>query len=252
LIRKTTNQEVKGNHIKKKHGRGKREILLLSVLAILLILLAYLFNASASRAEGAAPQAQQTQQPPSSPASPPVPPKPPTAEQKIEELQGKVASDSLNFHLHYELANALHDAGQREEAVLEYDKALSIEPNFVEALVNKGAVYNELGRIPDAIASFQKVLALNPKDTRALCNMGNSFYALKDYGNAMGQYKLAVEADSTFAEGYYYIGIAFADAGMYREAVREWENILKVAPGSEAAKNARENIDALKSFMTSQ
>jgi hypothetical protein len=61
-----------------------------------------------------------------------------------------------------------------------------------------------------------------------------------------------VQADSTFGEGYYYIGIAFADAGMYREAVREWENILRLAPGSEAAKTAKENIDALKSFMTSQ
>jgi tetratricopeptide (TPR) repeat protein len=194
-----------------------------------------------------AKETQQTASPTVSPA-----PQAPTPQQKVDELRGKVAADSLNFHLHFELANALDDAGQKEEALVEYDKALSIEPDFVEAMVNRGAVYNELGRIPDAIASFQKALALKPNDTRALVNLGNSYYALKDYGNAMKQYELAVAVDSTFAEAYYYIGIAFADAGIYREAVREWEKIIQVAPNSEAARNARENIDALKSFMQSQ
>jgi tetratricopeptide (TPR) repeat protein len=175
---------------------------------------------------------------------------PSPTQQAIEVLRADLAGDSLNPQLHYQLANALHDAGNREEALSEYDKALSLKPEFKEALVNRGAVLNELGRIQDAIVSFEGALKFAPRDTRALVNLGNSFYALQEYGEAIKRYKLAVATDSTFAEGYYYIGVAFADAGIYREAVREWERILAVAPNSEAAKNARENIDVLKNFLS--
>ncbi|MBN1504433.1 MAG: tetratricopeptide repeat protein [Candidatus Eisenbacteria bacterium] len=277
---KATGQAGKSDIPIKKRGRGRREIVLVSTLAVLVILIIVIV--ASSRAEETTPPAPQatgqTQeaQPPTPEGSSVTPqtaeqsqttgqaaqgttspgvmklPVPPTVKQKVDELSAKVAGDSLNYRLHYELANALHDAELRDEAIAEYDKALAIEPSFVEALVNKGAVLNELGRISEAISSFQKVLAVRPRDTRALCNLGNSFYALKDYDKAMKQYKLAVEADSTFAEGYYYIGIAFADAGMYREAVREWEKILAVAPGTEAARNAQDNINALKTFMAGQ
>jgi len=203
----------------------------------------------AAQGESATAQ-QQPAQPPSEQVVAPQEPSP--TQQAIEVLRAEIALDSLNPRFHYELANALHDAGSKEEALYEYDKALSLKPEFKETLVNRGAVLNEMGRVTDAIASFEKALTLAPRDTKALVNLGNSFYAIQQYGEALKRYKLAVGADTTFGEGYYYIGIAFADAGIYREAVREWEKILQVAPNSDAAKNAQENIDTLKNFLTSE
>jgi len=270
LKKNAPRHEASDGIIKKKRGRGKREIVLLSVLAVLVLLILLLYGASSSRAEETAAQKEpaKTQQAPATPrpatqqpaqATTPAAqapaaqvPQPPTPQQRIDALRAKIAADSLNAQLHYELANALHDADKREEALVEYDKALAINPEYVEALVNEGAVLNELGNISEAINTFKRALALKPGDPRALCNLGNSFYAVKDYSTAMKDYELAVKSDSTFVEGYYYIGIAFADAGIYREAVREWEKIVTLAPNSEAAKTARENIDALKNFMTGQ
>ncbi len=191
--------------------------------------------------------------PTSSAADQASPPKlPSNLQQRIDEARAKLAQDSLNFHLSYELANALHDAGLREEALFYYNRSLAIEPKFIEALVNKGAVLNELGNIHEAIATFEKALSFRQNDPRALVNSGNSFYALKNYGEALRRYRLAVESDSTFVEAYYYIGIAFADAGIYREAIREWEKIVLMAPNSEAAETARENINALRGFMAAE
>jgi tetratricopeptide (TPR) repeat protein len=206
-------------------------------------------KAPAAPAKSAPPQ-QQPASPPSQ--QPPASQEPSPTVQAIQVLRAEIAIDSLDPRLRYELANALHDAGDKEEALLQYDKALSLKPDLKEALVNRGAVLNELGRVVEAIDSFEKALALAPRDTKALVNLGNSLYALQRYDEAIKRYKLSVAADSTFGEGYYYVGIAFADAGIYREAVREWERILVVAPNSEAAKNARENLDTLKNFLTSE
>jgi len=191
------------------------------------------------------------QQPSQAPAQQPTAPQaPPSNLQTIQLIRAEVALDSLNPRLHYQLGNALHEADDKDGALLEYEKAISLKPNFKEALVNKGAVLNEMGRVTDAIDVFKKALAIDPKDTKALVNYGNSLYAMQLYEQATKQYELAIAVDSTFGEGYYYLGIAFADAGIYREAVREWELILKVAPNSEAAKTARDNIDTLKNYMT--
>jgi len=242
--------------------RNREQHVLLSV--VLLLALVILFSYAVSRADeaSASPQRPATQlgtpRPPAPQQQPPQPPsqqapasqEPSPTQQAIEVLRADLAGDSLNPQLHYQLANALHDAGNKEDALFEYDKVLSLKPDFKEALVNRGAVLNELGLVTNAISSFEKALALAPGDTKALVNLGNSFYALQMYDKALKQYKLAVEADTAFAEGYYYIGIAFADAGIYREAVREWERILAVAPNSETARNARENIDVLKNFIS--
>jgi tetratricopeptide (TPR) repeat protein len=207
----------------------------LSSFAVLIVVVGCLLSWSVSQAqETSRPQAVSDEQ------------------KTIEELRAKLASDSLNVTLNYELANTLHDTGEREEALVYYDRALANDPEFVEALVNRGALLNELGFLNDAIASFERALSVRPNDAKALCNSGNSFYALKNYDEALLRYRSAVESDSTFVEGYYYIGVAFADAGIYREAIREWEKIINIAPNSDTAATARENIQTLKMFLRDQ
>jgi tetratricopeptide (TPR) repeat protein len=171
------------------------------------------------------------------------------AQKVVDDWYERVAADSLNAEFRYELANALHDSGKKHEALLHYDKAVSIKSDYLEAMVNRGAVLNELGRIDDAMASFEQALSVNPRDPRALLNLGNSLYALKRYDDALTRYHQALDSDSTFAEGHYYIGIAFADAGIYREAIREWRKVIKIAPNSELARNAKDNMEVLMVFL---
>ncbi|KPJ58960.1 MAG: hypothetical protein AMJ46_13090 [Latescibacteria bacterium DG_63] len=207
-------------------SRRKGSVLAFSVLTVLLTIVAVPFSSASSEPRDSV-----------------------AAQKVIDALYAKMEGDSLNARLRYELANALHDAGKKQEALVHYDKAVSIEPDNIEALVNRGAVLNELGRIEDAMASFQQALSVNPRDPKALLNMGNSLYALRRYDDAMARYQLAVASDSTFVEGYYYIGIAFADAGIYREAIREWQKVIEISPNSEVARNAKDNIEVLMVFL---
>ena len=46
---------------------------------------------------------------------------------------------------------------------------------------------------------------------------------------------------------YFTMGVAFADAGIYREAIRMWKKVVEIAPDSPEAASARESIDVLRS-----
>ena len=57
--------------------------------------------------------------------------------------------------------------GQLEEAVSAFRQALKFKPDYVEAHCNLGVIFNELGKRDDAIASFRKALSLRHDYARA-------------------------------------------------------------------------------------
>jgi hypothetical protein len=48
---------------------------------------------------------------------------------------------------------------------------------------------------------------------------------------------------------YFTLGVAFADAGIYRDAIRMWQKVVELAPGSPEALSAQESITVLQKFV---
>ena len=57
----------------------------------------------------------------------------------------------------YNKGLALGNLGKYQEAIEWYDKALKIDPNYVDALNNKGIALNNLGKYQEAIEWYDKV-----------------------------------------------------------------------------------------------
>ena len=68
--------------------------------------------------------------------------------------------------------NALKALARHEEALASYDRALAIQPTYVDAWANKGMSLMALDRRADAIASFRRALALQPGHALANFNLG--------------------------------------------------------------------------------
>jgi len=167
---------------------------------------------------------------------------------RIQALQAQVKANPNNYRYHFELANWYVEAGDEERAKASFERALDLNPKFLEGLVNLGSLYSDMGQQDEAITYFQKALALDPTDCKARSNLGNAYYALNRYPDAMFEYRRAVDTDPKCYSALYNIAVAFADAGLFREAVQWWEKVARVAPGTDAARSAKENIDILKPF----
>lgn len=68
--------------------------------------------------------------------------------------------------------------GLREEALKSYDQALQIKPDYLEALVNSGALLREMHRHVEALQRFQTALSHDPDCQNAL---GNSAILLSEF-----------------------------------------------------------------------
>ena len=64
--------------------------------------------------------------------------------------------------------NSLLNQRKYDEAITWYDKALAIDPKAVDALINKGAALDTLGKKREAFASLDKALTIDPTNQRAL------------------------------------------------------------------------------------
>jgi tetratricopeptide (TPR) repeat protein len=90
---------------------------------------------------------------------------------------------------------------------------------------------------------------INPEDCNARSNLGNAYYAMSRYSEAMYEYRRAIDIDPKCHSALYNIGVAFADAGLFREAVSWWRKVVQAAPGTDAARNADDNIKILERFI---
>lgn len=64
---------------------------------------------------------------------------------------------------HYNTGNMLHALGRNDEAFVEYDAAVAIEPNQAEGWCNRGITLYALGRSDEAKTSFDRAIAIDDK-----------------------------------------------------------------------------------------
>lgn len=137
-----------------------------------------------------------------------------------------------------------------------YTSALSENPNFMDAYINRGLVNNELKDYDASIADYDKAIELDSKCALAYNNRGYSKFlkgdldgALQDYNKAIllnPKFKMALdnkamlfskacmEDDKDFGEKYYLsLGIAELREGNIAEAIRNFDESIALNPKTE-------------------
>ena len=63
---------------------------------------------------------------------------------------------------HYNLASALQDMGQIDEAIVNFTRALEIDPTYVDAHFNLGIAFQDKGRYEDSHKCYANAVKLEP------------------------------------------------------------------------------------------
>jgi tetratricopeptide (TPR) repeat protein len=89
------------------------------------------------------------------------------------------------------LADALAEKGQSDEAMVHYDRAIELQPNYADAYYNRGNVLFATGHIDEAIADWEKTLQIQPDDADAHTCLGNALLRKGAIQEAIRQYEMA-------------------------------------------------------------
>ncbi len=124
----------------------------------------------------------------------------------------------------------MQSLNRHDEALASIDRALQIDPNHAEALVNRGVLLSELGRYADAVASYDRAVAASPANVRAHCNRSKTLFSLNRYDEALISADQALAIDPAHVESLYTRGMALGRLHRHDEAIAAFERVLALAP----------------------
>src|SRR5438477_11612455 len=90
------------------------------------------------------------------------------------------------------LADALARKDRSDEAMVHYEEAIRLQPNYADAYYNRGNVLFAKGRIDEAIADWEKTLQIQPNDADAHTGLGNALLGKGSLQEAIAHYEKAL------------------------------------------------------------
>ena len=155
----------------------------------------------------------------------------------LEQFQKAVGIYSNYLEAHYNLGVALFQKGQMDEAVAQYQKALEINPDYADVYYNLGNALLQKGQSDEAVAQFQKALEINPNDADVRGNLGNAFLQKGQSDEAVAQFQKALEINPSYADAHYNLDNALLQKGQSDEAVAQFQEALEINPSYAEARN---------------
>jgi tetratricopeptide (TPR) repeat protein len=157
-------------------------------------------------------------------------------------LESVVDSGRAFADVHHLLGVSLSLLGQTQRALGELERAIELNPQYVEALIHRGLVLNELGRTDEAEAAFARAAASLTEPTGGLpapvaAQLANRHAELADtYAGAgaldrgIQQYEQALELGPQFHDLRYRMARLLIEAGRPLEAREALEEVLRARP----------------------
>jgi tetratricopeptide (TPR) repeat protein len=192
-----------------------------------------------------------------------------------------LATNPQSATAHNNLANALHERGALDEAILHYRRALELDPNYefgpynlgamlvqkgdvasaiplleealkkdpnkAKAYYSLGTALTQTGRADEATAAYERALQIEPDFLDAHTNLANLLLERGDNAGAMLHYRKALELDPNSPMTHYNLAVGFARSGRNTEAIAELQTVLRIQPDYP---DARELLNDLQTGQT--
>jgi tetratricopeptide (TPR) repeat protein len=161
----------------------------------------------------------------------------------IVEYRRALAVDPDHAEALGHLGDALLAQGSLDEASVQYGRYLKLRPNDAGAATNWGMTLLRLGRHDEAIEAFRKAADVDPRQTR---NLANALYDKGDIDQALVAARRAVAALPDDPYAHDVLGRSLAAQGNFAEAVVHFERALRIDPAHEDARKHLAQARALQ------
>ena len=131
---------------------------------------------------------------------------------------------------HVELGHVYRREGKLDAAVLEYTKAIDVEPDEGKIFKHRAIVYSGLREFDLAMADFNQAIDLKPDDPEAYTGQGRIYRMLGKPRLAIDSYSQAIEVDELFSMAYNNRGTVYQSLGDYSLALDDYSKAIELKP----------------------
>ena len=124
-----------------------------------------------------------------------------------------------NYVAYNNLAVALRQAGELDEAVSSFESVLRIRPQDAQARDNLGEALMAVGRVDEAVPHLEEAIRLQPGFAKARIDLASALIRSGRAAQAEAQYRAALQLRPASVEAHYGLGGVLAQQGRLQEAL---------------------------------
>lgn len=153
-----------------------------------------------------------------------------TAKMSIKELSQILRTDTNNAQLFQARAEKFYNLHQIDSALLDYQRAVSLEDNHIEWLSKLSDIYLFKGQSEKARQTLDEALKLEPDNTDILLKMGMLYFLIEDYVKSFEYINDALSVNPNLEKAYFYKSMNYVEVGDTTRALEELQKAIEKNP----------------------
>lgn len=166
-----------------------------------------------------------------------------------EKYLQKVVTENANYADVYNLLGVInHIGGRFQNALDSFQKALSINPRYTEALLNLAVLYNDLGEYAKAKSLYTQLKQNNKKKSHDIepvlkgklsnlhSEIGDIYRSISMFAFAVEEYKKALHLNPAYHDIRTKLGQALREQGKLKDSEKEFKLVIKANPKYNSAR----------------
>ena len=117
-----------------------------------------------------------------------------------------------------------------EKARSACDQAVTNSPNLAEGHACLGNVYRGTGKYENAVAQFQKAMTLDSTSDEAFRGLADVYQKLNQPGEAEATFRKAISLRPQYWAGYTWLGVFYWQQGRYDDAAKMFQEVVTLSP----------------------
>ncbi|HEY6456267.1 MAG TPA: tetratricopeptide repeat protein [Steroidobacteraceae bacterium] len=150
-------------------------------------------------------------------------------EQALRDFNQVIASNSSDSIAFLDRGVTNDKIGNMDGAISDYGRSIALVPSVI-AYVDRGGAYSRLQQPERALADFDAALKIDSNNLDALLGRANAHYARKELDASLNDYTRVIGADPKNAVAYFKRGNIHLDSLEFAQACSDYTASLKLDP----------------------
>lgn len=148
----------------------------------------------------------------------------------IKLLEKSISLRRGNYKAYLNIGDIYSTKQDYDNAIINYKKALEINPKFSAAYWSIGLIDEKMGRMNEALKRYKNAVRFAPLDIKALYSLGTLCLNTGQYANAINTLERLISLSPDNPDAYYNLGLCYYYIGDYKKAVEAYQQSLKINP----------------------
>ena len=166
-------------------------------------------------------------------------------EEAITKLSEAISADPSNPVYYYYRGVAFERSENSDKAVMDYQKAAELKPDFTMPLSRAGVIFAKKGDFEKAVEFYKKATDLGEKDPETFYNYGICLVNIGNSSEAKMVFEQLLTLDPNYSDAYYRLGIVYIGQGETEKAKEFLQKFIELDPENKNVPLAKEILKSL-------